>query len=167
MPNINVSQNSYLLSLCTIKSLTLKLRDSYFSFLNCWIAFFLQIRNVFALALLNHQSALSAKLTLNPSSIYFSSEFRNPFLSWLSGIIIIITIVSLTFTLRNVREVCPSFRLSLPGQGAWLHTARKMDKLNKQLKKWEKLISAISNKWCCRNRLLLIYLMRCFFSASV
>ena len=157
MPNINVSQNSYLLSLCTIKSLTLKLRDSYFSFLNCWIAFFLQIRNVFALALLNHQSALSAKLTLNPSSIYFSPEFRNHFLSWLSGIIIIIiTIVSLTFTLRNVREVCLSFRVSLLGQGVWLHTARKMDKLNKQLKKWEKLISAISNKWCCRNRLLLI-----------
>ena len=101
------------------------------------------------------------------SSIYFSPEFRNHFLSWLRGIIIIIIIVSLTFTLRNVREVCPSFRLSLPGQGAWLHTARKMDKLNKQLKKWEKSISAISNKWCCRNRLLLIYLMRCFFSASV
>ena len=157
MPNINVSQNSYLLSLCTIKSLTLKLRDSYFSFLNCWIAFFLQIRNVFALALLNHQSALSAKLTLNPSSIYFSPEFRNHFLSWLSGIIItIITRVSLTVTLRNVREVCLSFRVSLLGQGVWLHTARKMDKLNKQIKKWEKLISAISNKWCCRNRLLLI-----------
>ena len=66
----------------------------------------------------NHQSALSAKLTLNPSSIYFSPEFRNPFLSWLSGIIIIIIIiVILTFTLRNVREVCPSFRLSLLGQG--------------------------------------------------